>query len=74
MWEFHRTTDLVSETSESEGKWLGVGGGGGRGTCRELDYIKRDRDTTITSIRESCIEPDSDKPITERHLLGLHSG
>ena len=48
---------------------MGVGG-----ACGELDSIKRDRDTIITSLCESCIDPDSDKPITERHLLGLHTG
>lgn len=69
MWEFHRTTEPVSATSESEGK-----GGGRGGACGELDYIKRDRDTIITSMCESHIDPDSDKPITEKHLLGLHTG
>lgn len=68
-------TQFLKPVNQKEnGRGGGGGEGEGRGTCRELDYIKRDRDTTITSIRESCIDPDSDKPITERHLLGLHSG
>lgn len=40
MWEFHRTTDPVSETSESEGKWSGRGEGGrGRAGARAGNWI-----------------------------------
>lgn len=40
MWEFHRTTDPVSETSESEGKWSGAGPfWGGEGGARAGNWI-----------------------------------
>lgn len=47
-----------------------VNGGGGQHRGKTgLD--QRDRNTTISVIREPCVNPDSNKPIRERHLLGL---